>query len=186
MIQWLALLAAVAVAQSTTASWLDRPLTNWNHPGSVPRPVAAGETVPQIAVRCGMEPRRGSPAELALAEAGWLPYLHVDREIVRADIEILAGLAAADVECRPSEFNIFVFVAGRFAGTLSPLPMRAGVDGGIGAVRLAADDTISADFARYLDRDTPCCPSGRVNVRFRIDRTNSPAVVIPVAVHAIR
>ena len=187
VIQCLLLLSAVVFTQSTTADWLDRPLTNWNRPGgSVPRPTSAGETAAQLGIRCDLPVRRGSTAERALVDAGWIPFLHVDREIVRADVEIVAGMAAIDSACRPADFNVFVFVSGRLAGTLSPQLMKSDSDGVVGAVRLSADDTISADFARYRDRDPSCCPSGRVNVRYRIDRSGASAVVVPVSVHAIR
>jgi hypothetical protein len=60
-------------------------------------------------------------------------------------------------------------------------------DGSIaGGIRLADDDTIAADFARYAESDPLCCPSGRVTVRYRIDRKATPPVVVPVSVQATR
>jgi hypothetical protein len=142
-----------------------------------------GETVEEISKRCKLPASRDTTAQGALADAGWLPYLHVDRQIIQRDVEILAGMAEADGMCRPMEFNVFVFVGGNLAGTLSPLAMTSRSDGEIGAVRLAADDAIAAEFARYTDRDALCCPSGR---RYRIDRKGSQAVVVPVSVQATR
>lgn len=89
-------------------------------------------------------------------------------------------------KCRPMDFNVFVFVGGQLAGTLSPLLMMSRGDGAIGAVRLAPDDTIAAEFARYADRDALCCPSGRVTVRYHIDRNGPLAVVVPVSMRATR
>jgi hypothetical protein len=110
-----------------------------------------------------------------------------DRQVAQRDVEIVGGLAGVDGMCRPVDFNVFVFVAGRFAGTLSPGDMSSRNDGSIaGGIRLADDDTIAADFARYAESDPLCCPSGRVTVRYRIDRKATPPVVVPVSVQATR
>jgi hypothetical protein len=94
-------------------------------------------------------------------------------------------MTGADGMCRPRPFNTFVFVAGRFAGTLSPVAMASREDGSVGAVRVAPDGTIAADFARYSTADPLCCPSSHVAVRYRIDRTKLP-VVVPTDNAAIR
>jgi LppP/LprE lipoprotein len=176
-----------AAGQSPEKSWLDRPLKNWNDPARGIQPgMATGEQIAEMAKRCNLSIRRDTPAQRALAEAGWFPYLHVDREIVQRDVEIVGGMTQADGMCRPMDYNIFVFAGGRLAGTLSPLPMMSRTDGAIGAVRLAPDDTIAAEFARYADRDALCCPSGRVTVRYRIDQKGSLTVVVPESVQATR
>ena len=175
------------VAQPQDKSWLDRPLASWNDSSKLlPRAIPTGETIAETAKRCDLPVQRGTPAQRALADAGWLPYLHVDREIVQRGVEIVAGMAGADGMCRPVDFNVFVFDGGALVGTLSPLLMTSRSDGAIGAVRLAADETISAEFARYADRDALCCPSGRVTVRYRIERKGPRAVVVPVSTSATR
>jgi len=180
-------LTAGVTAQPTEKSWLERPLTNWNTPERpVPRAMPTGETIAEVAKRCKLVVRRDTAAQRALADAGWLPYLHVDREIVQRDVEIVAGMTEADGMCRPMDFNVFVFVGGQPAGTLSPLLMTSRGDGAIGAVRLAPEGAIAAEFARYQDRDALCCPSNRVTVRYRIDRTGPKAVVVPVSVQVTR
>jgi hypothetical protein len=183
-----AIVTSVAVAQSRYENWLDRPLTNWNDSASaVPRAEPMDdESVADVAKRCTVPARRDTVAERALADAGWLPYLHVDRQIVQRDVEIVGGMAGADGMCRPIDFNVFVFVGGTFAGTLSPLPMASRADGAIGAVRVAPDDTITADFARYQDSDALCCPSSRVSVRYRVDRTGKRPLVVPMSVQRLR
>lgn len=166
------------IAQTGGRSWLERPLSNWN--GSikdVPRPSIANESQQRFAARCKLEVRRSSVGERALADAGWLPYLHVDRQLVQGDVEIIAGMSGADGMCRPTGFNLFVFVGGQLAGTLSPIPMSSREDGSVGAVRLAPDGTMAAEFARYTEKDALCCPSGRVGVRYRIERGARPLVV---------
>jgi len=127
------------------------------------------------------------PGERALANAGWLPFHTFDRQIVQRDVEVVGGLAGADGMCRPTQFNVFVFVNSQLAGTLSPSEMDSRTDGSIGGgIRLADDETIAADFARYTSADPLCCPSGRVTVRYRIDRTASPPVVVPVRIQPTR
>ena len=110
-----------------------------------------------------------------------------DRQIVQRDVEIVGGLAGADGMCRPTQFNVFVFVKGQLAGVLSPSDMDSRTDGSIGGgIRLAEDETIAAEFARYTGVDPLCCPSGRVTVRYRIDRMASPPVVVPVSIQPTR
>ncbi|HKY21096.1 MAG TPA: LppP/LprE family lipoprotein [Vicinamibacterales bacterium] len=178
---------AAAPAAQSAEGWLDRPLASWNEPAQpLPRSMPTDETIAELAIRCDLRIRRGTPAERALADNGWLPFLHLDRQIVQGDVEIVGGMSEADGMCRPSEFNMFVFVAGRLAGTLSPLLMSSRTDGVVGAVRLAADETISAEFARYRDSDPLCCPSSRVSVRYRIERKSAESVVVPVSIQIIR
>ena len=118
---------------------------------------------------------------------GWLPFHTFDRQIVQRDVEILGGLAGADGMCRPVDFNVFVFVGGQLAGTLSPADMVSRTDASIaGGIRLADDDTIAAEFARYSETDALCCPTGRVTVRYRIDRKATPPVVVPVGLQPTR
>jgi LppP/LprE lipoprotein len=183
------LFTAAAHAQAPEPTWLDRPLSNWNAPGrAVPRAVPNGETIAEITKRCvELQVLRNTSGERALADAGWLPFHMFDRQIVQRDVEIVGGLAGVDGMCRPVDFNVFVFVGGRLAGTLSPAEMSSRNDGSIGgAIRLADDDTIAAEFARYAEPDPLCCPSTRVTVRYRIDRKATPPVVVPVSAQPTR
>lgn len=184
----LLLLGVSLLAQTPEPSWLDRPLSNWNVSGrALPRAMPNGETIAEISKRCAMPSLTGNPGERALASAGWLPLHIFDRQIVQRDVEIVGGLAGTDGMCRPTQFNVFVFVNGQLAGTLSPSEMDSRTDGSIGGgIRLAEDDTIVADFARYTGVDPLCCPSGHVTVRYRIDRTASPPVVVPVRIQPTR
>ena len=87
--------------------------------------------------------------------------------------------------CRPVTYNLFVFVGGRFAGVLSPTSMASRLDSSSGVVRLPLP-AITAEFARYTGTDALCCPSSRVTVRYRIDRTAAGPVVAPVEVRTTR
>lgn len=178
--------ATALAAQAPEPSWLDRPLVNWNTAGrAMPNANVEGESIPEILARCKFTVSRTTPGERAVADAGWLPFRVFDRKIVERDVEIIGGMSGVDGMCRPAEFNVFVFVGGTLAGTLSPLEMYSRSDSSIGAVRLA-DDAIAAEFVRYSDADPLCCPSGRVTVRYRIDRRAMPPVVLPVGTRVTR
>lgn len=154
----------------------------------MPRAVITRETTAAIAKRCASLPMtRNTAGERAVADAGWLPFHLFDRQIVQRDVEIIGGLAGADGMCRPVDFNVFVFVGGQLAGTLSPAEMASRTDGSIGgAIRLSDGDIVSVEFARYTESDALCCPSARVTVRYRIDRQTTPPVVVPVGVQPTR
>ena len=106
-----------------------------------------------------------------------MPFLHFDQELKQGDVTILDGMAGADGMCRPLDFHVFVFVAGRFAGTLSPAPMSSRLDGAASVVRLRQADTITAEFQRYTSTDALCCPSSRVTVTYTVDRSGKAPVV---------
>lgn len=179
-------LGVVTHAQSRPASsWLDRPLSNWNRPGAaVPGAAIDKGRRDEIIGRCDLKPPASTPAERALGTAGWLPFLNFDQRLVQGDIEIVDGMIAADGMCRPLGYNIFVFIGGRFAGTLAPAAMNAREDSSSGAVRILGADSLSAEFVRYTQNDPLCCPSSRLTVRYRIDRTGP--VVVPVEVRTTR
>ena len=182
------LLTGAVSAQTPATSWLDRPLSNWNTAGrTVPRAVPVNDPMVETAKRCAFPTvMRATPGQRALVDAGWRPFHLFDREMAQRDVEIIGALAGADGMCRPLNFNAFVFVNGRLAGTLSPSDMNSRTDGSIGVVRLAEDDTIAAEFSRFSQTDALCCPSGRVSVRYRIDRTATAPVVVPVSMRALR
>lgn len=183
------LLVIAVAARAQQPSWLDRPLANWNVAGQkTPAAAANEESIAELSKRCALLPLKGTTAgERALADAGWVPFYVFDRQMVQRDVEIVGGLSAADGMCRPAKFNVFVFVSGQLAGTLSPTAMTSRSDGSIGGgVRLAEDETIGAEFARYAEPDPLCCPSTRVTVRYRIDRQSTPPVVVPVSVQPTR
>jgi len=183
----LVLAAASTPAQVPEESWLDRPLSNWNIPGrAVPRAVPNGEAVSEIVKRCSMPILGETAGERALADAGWLPFHVFDRQMLQGDVEIIGGMAGADGMCRPADFNVYVFVNGSLAGRLSPAEMTSRNDASVGAVRLAGDGTIAAEFSRYGTDDPLCCPSKRFTVRYRVDRTPPQPVVVPISVQATR
>jgi hypothetical protein len=171
------------VAQST--HWLDQPLQNWNQPGApLPAGSADAAMVKDARDRCRL-PAPGTPGGRALSAAGWIAQPHLDRELVKGEIEILAGAASLDSACAPQPFNLFVFVAGRFAGTLSPTAMSPGADGYAGPVRFSGDG-IAAEFARYKAGDAACCPSARMAVQYQVDNASGTPSVVPTGVRITR
>jgi len=182
------LLAFVAARPSTAsaqtsnaqsgASWLDRPLAAWNKAaGAVPSPAQKPSPPAALIKRCGLTSPMPSPGASTVAAAGWIPYLHQDRAVARDGVEVIGGLTDAGGACEPAGFNLFVFVNGKFAGTLSPTPMTAGRDGVAGAVRLVSADGLTTEFARFAPGDLECCPSTRVRVTYRIERGEQPTIV---------
>lgn len=128
----------------------------------------------------------GRAADAQIEKAGWMPFLHVDRRIAREDVEVVGGMAVAGPACQPTAFNLFVFVGGRFAGTLSPSPMRTAGDAVAGPVRLTGPNAISAEFARYTPADSDCCPSSTVRVTYRINRSGAAPLLEATEVRRVR
>ncbi|HLH00379.1 MAG TPA: LppP/LprE family lipoprotein [Bryobacteraceae bacterium] len=148
----LIVLAQAAPAQSV--AWLDGPAVQWNHPGGV-LPMAPEVNWDEIPDICRSEPRTPQTAEeREVVQAGWL-LIRSDRSADRAVV-----LAASDLDgmCRPNRYQGFVFVAGKYAGTLSPMLMGARTDGALGRVFFRGK-TIAAEFDRYRPQDPLCCPS---------------------------
>jgi hypothetical protein len=184
----LPVLLAVTHAQAQApGAWLDGDPAAWTQTAVVPAaPAARQEPREVLARRCAAPPLAGTPPAAALARAGWVPYLHLDREIARDGTEVIGGMSAAGPGCAPEAFNLFVFVGGAFAGTLAPAPMAPNRDGEAGAVRITSAEELTAEFARYASGDPECCPSSRVRVTYGVERRNGNAVLQAGAVRRIR
>lgn len=178
---------SVAALQPTPSSWLDRPLVSWNRPGvALPKAPAGERSREALSKECDRPLLRGTAAERSVTDAGWVSFHHFDRQLLRDGVEILDGMASADGMCRPWKYNVFVFVDGRFAGTLAPELMNSREDGSVGAIRILDRDTISAEFERYTQKDALCCPSSRVTVRYKVNRSGAQPVVTPLDVRVTR
>jgi hypothetical protein len=170
----MALLVQAPAPSAQAASWLDQPMARWHSaPADVPAPPASSEATSAVARRCAATVATGSAADALVAKAGWVPFLHGDRRLTGDDVEVVGGMSAASPTCEPAAFNLFVFVGGQFAGTLSPSAMQTARDGVAGSVRLTGEDTLTSEFARYLPADAECCPSAIVRVTYRINRTSA-------------
>jgi hypothetical protein len=178
--------AAVTGAQ-TGARWLDQPLTAWNQPGfSVASAPMTLDAQAALDKRCGT-PKSASPVALdAIRRARWVPFLHLDQAIARNGIEVIGGMTGATPGCGPESFNLFVFLDGVFAGTVSPVMMTPSRDGAAGAVRITGTTTLTVEFARYAPNDSACCPSSRVRVSYRIDRTRAGPTLVATEARQVR
>jgi hypothetical protein len=183
-IGWAFVLLCVFGAAAQTA-WLDQPLTGWNAAGSaLPKGTTDAAARADALKRCKLA-APATTADRALEAAGWIPQPHLDRPLVKDDMEIVAGVSSLDANCAPAAFNLFVFAGGRFAGTLSPDLMSPRKDAAAGPVRFV-NDGISAEFARYKAGDSDCCPTARVAVQYRIDRSPTGPSVVPVTIRTTR
>ena len=88
--------------------------------------------------------------------------------------------------CEATSFNLFVFVGGRFAGTVSPTLMTTSRDGVAGSVRITGADTIAVEFARYRPGDAECCPSSRERMNYRIERTSAGPTLVATGTRQVR
>jgi hypothetical protein len=176
----------VLSAQLATA-WLDRPLAGWNQPkGNVPASRIAADSEATLERRCSAPKSASTAAVDAVRKARWVPFLHLDQTIASNDIEVIGGMTGATAGCEPLYFNLFVFVGGVFAGTVSPAMMAPSRDSAAGAVRITGPDTLTVEFARFMPGDAECCPSSRVRVAYRIDRAGAGPALVPTEISQIR
>jgi heat shock protein HslJ len=162
-----------ASAQQTKDSWLDRPLTSWNRVDrsfpKLPRPLADSA---EIDKRCLAQVRPPtSPAENALVRQGWKLYGSVQSYGLT---QVITATSGFDGMCRPIQYHAFVYWEGRYAGTLSPVPMDSRTDGAIANIRLTSTTSLSAEFYRYRQTDPFCCPSGISTVLFNLKPDDVP------------
>lgn len=171
-----------AQADVASGSWLDAPLKNWNlsgkNIGAVPdAPVVPASNLDSEICRKQVRlPKNKEEAELV--HAGWKLYGKVQQS---GALKVVMGMTDADGMCRPLGYQVFVFVQGRYAGTLSPVPMNSRSDGALSEVHLYGTDRLSADFLRYKDSDPLCCASSTSTVEFAV-QAKSPRSVAPLKV----
>lgn len=178
----LALAGGEAAAQTAASRWLDaKPLANWNKPGmEIPRGPKSGyaEEIAECEKRGAEETAKSPPtAETRqVAAAGWLGAA-VDRRA--GDTVIVFARNGADGMCRPMDYNYFVFVKGRFAGTLSPRPMNSREDGSGWLEEKPQALRFTADFARYRRDDPLCCPARTSTVTYEVREGPGGPLVVP-------
>jgi hypothetical protein len=158
--------------------WMDAErLENWNKKGDA-IPTAPKAEGPPILAATGMQGpslQRGpcaeqlrkpfGPEDKAVMDAGWGLVGSLQ---IFSGVAVLAGASGADGMCRPLNFQVFVFVDGHFAGTLSPQPMTPRTDGMLSGVQLYGQ-MLRATYQRYSEKDPLCCPSRTSEVMFKVD-----------------
>jgi hypothetical protein len=164
-------LACFALAQA--GSWLDRsPFPRWNRPGGrvphLPEPPSHG--APHE--RCRDQVRApGTPAERAVVRKGWKLY---GASRIFGNSVVFTAMSDTDGMCRPLGYQAFVYSEGRYAGTLSPVPMNSRQDGALTRIHLTSPTRIIAEFARYAPSDPLCCPSRKVHVLYTLRNDEIP------------
>jgi heat shock protein HslJ len=160
--------------KETPRGWLDRPLNNWNKPNA-PIPKSPVKTV--LDNQCRSQVREAVTfADKALMKAGWLLFGPVQ---TYGKTSIILAMSAVDGMCRPMGYQEFVFVEGKFVGTLSPRPMDSRSDGASQRTILQNSDRIVTVFNRYRDTDPLCCPSQLSRVIYQIETKNGVSIVVP-------
>jgi hypothetical protein len=171
--------APLAGLAAAAGSWLDAPLASWTAPGgSVPTAEPSG-VEPAADPRCtaALRPPE-TPEDEAVVAAGWSLFGTYESGW---NVRIVRGLVGHDGMCRPAGYNIFVFVGGAFAGTLSPEPMVARTDGAAGSIAVFSGQDLAVTFARYAETDPLCCPSGSTTVQYRLEQTTTGPAVVPIS-----
>jgi hypothetical protein len=74
----------------------------------------------------------------------------------------------------------FVFLDSKFAGTISPVAMSSRTDGAQRQAQIIGEDMVTAEFARYGDKDPLCCPSRYATVLYVLKTTPEGPLLVPV------
>jgi hypothetical protein len=175
-----ALLLVAQPASAGSGDWLDQPLAGWNEAG------ASQPTAPELEGNSPSDPRcawlvrqPATPPEHAVAAAGWSLF---GKARVAGATTVLLAEASVDGMCRPRDYQAFVSVSGRYAGTLSPGLMDSRADGALSKIQLLSPTEIEVSFLRYTGTDALCCPSRLSTVRYGIERRAEGPVVVPLSV----
>ena len=186
---WRAILAAPLLAipllalwpssVSADGAWLDAPLAPWNIAGGAIPSAPHGSEYVLDEEHCAAARRPvETPEDAAVVASGWTLSGTYESGW---GIRLVTGRAADGGMCRPEDYQVFIFVEGRFAGTVSPEPMPSRRTGALLEVTFWNGDELLASFARYAPADALCCPSSRTSVQYRVDRTEAGPVVVPVS-----
>ena len=171
--------AVASFAQIPTGAWLDVPPTPWNRSG-LPLPYAEEIDRTEIPSICKPLPHRTStPEQRAVTEAGWLVFISVQDG---HGVTVVGASDDLDGMCRPNLYQDFVFVDGKFAGTISPSLMYARSDGGSRKVSFPAPNKILVEFDRYTDKDPLCCPSRISEAIYEIGKESGQPIVTLIRV----
>jgi len=176
------------VAASLTAQpkgkplWLDATPKQWNKPGAsiprVPKRFSSDEDAFLDHCRAFIKSAQ-TPEGRAVADKNWMltAETHDNRDIV-----VVTAMQDFDGMCRPNRFQDFVFVNGKYAGTLSPVLMDSRTEAA--AIRVALPDPgkVYAEFERYVLRDPMCCPSRVSEATYEIRDADGKPVVALVSV----
>jgi hypothetical protein len=180
------LLAGSAYAPAAAdGRWLDRkPIAAWNKAGA-PLPWAPKtEMTDEDRVRCGeafTTAATATPEQKLLAQRGWWTLSAKwtgEAERRGPSHPVVWGLIGVDGMCRPLAYQGFVFVDGKFVGTVSPRLMSSRTDGAAITHMAVAQGGLEMEFVRYTPQDAYCCPSRLSKVRYEIRETRTGKVLV--------
>jgi hypothetical protein len=177
--------AMIAEAEAQSCYWLDcqPPMNWWNQPGgAIPRGPKSGfaDEIKECEKRGAGETTKSAPTPETrqVTEAGWLGAM-VDKRV--GDTVIVFARNGVDGMCRPMDYQYFVFVGGRFAGTLSPRAMASRTDLSGWLEEKPQVRRFTVEFARYHRDDPLCCPARSTTVTYEIREAPGGPVVRAVA-----
>jgi hypothetical protein len=171
------LLTLLPSAASADSLWLDSPNpSNWNNAGMPlpPAPPPTGDFDPRVIAR---NRYAESNEDLAVTAQGWQLYTAYQ---AGWSMKLVYGTSNYDGMGRPLGYQVFVFVDGVFAGTLSPTPMDSRSDGSLSQAFLNGDQ-LNARFVRYTPNDPLCCPSSTTLVSYRVSNDGASPLVTPIS-----
>jgi hypothetical protein len=166
--------------QGEVKSWLDKPLSGWNISGREIPKAPTSDGVP--AAQCAGARLADSPEDRAITAKGWKllgPQQRFGQTL------LVSANANEDGQCRPLDYQDFVFVRGLFVGTVSPLPMNSRADGAGDVVRFTSESTLVAEFRRYAASDPLCCPSRTSFVTYEIEERNGKRILVPRSIQTV-
>ncbi len=113
--------------------------------------------------------------EKAVSRRGWFV---IDSSGFGHGVIIVEGAWDLDGMCRPDQYQEFVFLNGRFVGTLSPLEMNSRADGASSRITMLPSGKIRVEFLRYTDNDPRCCASRISEATFEIRKRKGRNVIV--------
>jgi hypothetical protein len=162
-------------------SWLEQEKPqNWNEAEATIPQAPRNDSYDNIE-SCRQQARNPStPEDEALVKAGWILFGPIQ---VYGETSVRSAMSNADGMCRPMGYQEFIFVDGKFAGTLSPIPMYSRTDGSAVRTYLPQENRLTTVFNRYNQDDALCCPSRTSNVSYIIEYQKGMPIVIPQQIY---
>jgi hypothetical protein len=160
--------------------WLDAAPKQWNRPGSaIPKARRLFGKDDQTFLeqcRASILANANLPEQRAVAEKGWM-LIATTRD--GRGVTVVSGTQDFDGMCRPVDYQDFVFMEGKYAGTTSPRLMSSRGDGASSRIGFPAPEKMSVEFVRYSERDPLCCPSRISEASYEIeDREGKPVAIL--------
>jgi hypothetical protein len=112
-----------------------------------------------------------------VAAAGWSLYGGYE---TGWGLFIVHGLSDFDGNCRPVNYQAFVFRNGVFAGTISPQVMSQQQDGALAQTAITEEGGLRAVFQRFRPDHQGCCPDGYTALDYQVPPSQATPLLVPV------